>query len=139
MDYFVTFLLCDFNFLVPGEGRMDVTIGLRAFDGSLVARSFHNTFPTCVTCVGMQAEGAAGEFRDGRLQLPSRTDVVYTNLPIQDVLACFASFSSLLGDASTHLEKDHSPCELAFSRCVGRPRFAYYGGFLRTPPSRRFS
>lgn len=72
LDHSTTFMLGDFNFLTPGEGRLDVATGAHSFDDSPAARSFHELFPSYA---GIRAEGyTRRQFRDARLQLPSRLD-----------------------------------------------------------------
>lgn len=113
-DNCTTFMLGDFNFLTPGDGRLDLTTGAHTYDDSPVARAFHDLFPTYAE---LRAEGySRRQFRDGHLQLLSRLDKAYTNMPTQDIMACHPSCAYTKSLADPHLESDHAPMALTFSR-----------------------
>lgn len=114
LDNCATFLLGDFNFLSPGDGRLDVAAGVHTHDDSPVARSFHELLPAYAE---IRAEGySRRQFREGRLQLLRRLDKVYTNLPTQDILACRPACAYTMSLADPHLESHHSPLKLVWPR-----------------------
>lgn len=120
LDHSTTFMLGDFNFLTPGEGRLDVTTGTHSFDDSPAARSFHELFPSYAE---LRAEGySRRQFRDGRLQLLSRLDKAYTNMMTHDLMKCNPSCAYIVSLADPRLESDHSPLHLVFARpCAKGP------------------
>lgn len=114
LDHCTTFMLGDFNFLMPGDGRLDVTTGTHTHNDPPAAREFHELFPMYAE---IRAEGySRRRSRDDRLQLLSRLDKAYTNMPTQDILKCNPSCAYTMSLADPRLESDHSPLKLVFAR-----------------------